>query len=122
MIRDKKTASISGLTEVLEFFSRARMCDAANLAKMSMESNSFPAALALCSWDKMVKIWLQDVGVTMSFFLFFMLSLVSLGLFVDSVIARDGGFMSWQLLLKHPGGGLLALWEMYPFWFSGSVS
>ena len=51
MIREKKAASVSGMIKFLEFFSRARECDAANLAKMSMESNSFHAALALYSWD-----------------------------------------------------------------------
>ena len=67
MIFEKKAARISGLTKVLEFFSRAWECDAANLAKISRESNSFPADLALWSWDKMVRIW---VGVTMSFLCF----------------------------------------------------
>ena len=65
MILEKKATRVSGLTKVLEFFSRARECEAANLAKMSRESNSFPVALALWSRDKMVRIWL---GVTMSFF------------------------------------------------------
>ena len=68
MIFEKKAAKTSGLTKVFEFFSRARKCDAASLAKMSRESSSFPAALALLSRDKMVKIWL---GVTVGFFSFF---------------------------------------------------
>ena len=68
MIREKRTDRVSGLTKVLEFFSRAHECDAANLAKMLKKSNSFPAALTPWSWDKMVKILL---GVTMSFFSFF---------------------------------------------------
>ena len=56
MILENKAARVSGLTKVLEFFSRSRECEAANLAKMSRESNSFPAALALWSWDRMVRI------------------------------------------------------------------
>ena len=47
MTFEKKAVRISSLTEVFEFFSRARDCEAANLAKMSRESNLFPAALAL---------------------------------------------------------------------------
>ena len=45
----------------------------------------------------MVKIWLD---MTMSFFLFFLLSLVSLGLCVGSGIGREGGCRSrhiWML-------------------------
>ena len=63
----------------------------ASLAKMLRASGPFPAALALWSWDKTVRIWL---GVTVSFFSFFLCSLVILGLCVGPGIAEEGGCRS----------------------------
>ena len=94
MICEKKEASVFGLTKVVEFFFRHLACVVAILMKMSKDSRSFPAALALRSCLKRTIIWL---GVTISFLLFFLESLVVLGLLWGSGIAREGGWRSLHI-------------------------